>query len=265
MAAATTQATETTGRQRAPQPGDTLDMQSGVMNIRDDGLAGDTLTIGQQFASTMVTLNLSHNATASVLIAQQSDDKVTVNVKGSDALTINTQFPSGGDFMIDLARHATLTGDFNMIFAEAVINGGRGSTFVGGGSLRGSSVIINTTVTDGRFNLGTAQSVGGYLEFGDSVTNTGVGITGDPFRQVVSQLQIDRPDEFNGSVGLGVFGEVDLNGLLNATSYDLKDDMLSIFAGDTVIDKLNLTTPPPPPFSGTLDVTVAQTSTGHRR
>ncbi|HXA26249.1 MAG TPA: hypothetical protein VNW90_28530 [Acetobacteraceae bacterium] len=242
-----------------PLPGDTLNMQTGAMNIRGDDLAGNTLMIG---GSSLTTLNLSHHAAVSVDIAQESVDQVTVNVKGSDTLNIHTEFPSSGNFTINLADHASLTANFNMVFSSAVINGGDDSRFTGGGLLEGSHVTIHARASGGSFAVQTAQSIPGRVEFGGSVShNESVAVRGDPGRGIASQVQIDQPGEFKGAVALGVFGEVDLMGLVNASSYAIKNDILSIYSGHKVIDNLRLTTPPAPGLP-TFNITVAQTSAG---
>jgi hypothetical protein len=66
-------------------------------------------------------------------------------------------------------------------------------------------------------------------------------------------------------VGLGINGQIDLIDLANADSFQLKNDILSIYSGCEVIDRLRLTTPAPPPFSSPgpdPGVTVHQTSAG---
>jgi hypothetical protein len=133
----------------------------------------------------------------------------------------------------------------------------------GSSDLHGSSITLDTSVKGhGSIRIGTAQGSGGRLEFGDSVSSgQNVAVFGDPGRNLASLVQIDKPEAFKGSVALGAFGKVDLVGLTGADSYLLKDDILSIYSGCTVIDKVRLTTPPPPsgpPF----EVTVVQTSTG---
>ncbi len=124
-------------------------------------------------------------------------------------------------------------------------------------------MILDTDVKGtGSFTVGTAQGSGGRLEFGGAVSRgQSVEVSADPGRSLVSQVQIDHPDAFKGSVGLGIFAEVNLMGLTGADSYQLKNDILSIYSGCTVIDRLRLTLPPSP--SGLpSDVTVKQTSTG---
>jgi hypothetical protein len=249
-----------------PQPGDMLDMQAGIMNIRGNSLAGNTLVIGGQNTNAApTTLNLSHHARLSLDIARFSSDEVTVNVQGSDTLDVHTEFPSSGQFTINLADHANLAGTFNMVFSSATVSGGDGARFLNNGSsvLPGSSVTFDTSVKGrGNFTVGNAQSRPGELEFKGSVSHgQSVTVGGDPGRGVISHLQIDHPDTFKGAVALNLFGEVDLAGLSDADSYQLKNDILSIYSGCEVIEKLRLTTPPPP-FETNFDVTVSKTATG---
>lgn len=249
-----------------PQPGDTLDMQAGTMNVRDNDLAGNALVIGKpNLNAAPVTLNLSHHANVSLDIAQFSTDPVTVNVAGTDTLNLKTEFPSSGHFTVNLADHARLTGGMDLIFSSAVFAGGSGSRFINNVSsiVQGSSVTIDTDVKGhGDFAVRSAQSVGGRLEFGGAVSyGQTVEVSGDPGRLISSRVQIDQPDAFKGSVALNLFGEVDLAGLSNADSFQLKNDILSIYSGCDVIDRLRLTTPAPA-FGSGYDVTVAQTATG---
>ncbi len=258
-----------------PVPGDTLAMPGGTMNIRDNDLAGDTLVFGTgqtpattTLTSVTATLNLSHQANVALDVPQYASDQVTINVKGSDTLNVHTDYPSGGLFTVNLADHATLTGAFSIVFSSLDMEGGPGSRLVSSGSsmIAGSSAKFDTSVVGkGTFTVSSVQSRIGQLEFGDSVSyGQNMTVIGDLGRYRISQIQIDRPDEFKGAVGLGVFGEVDLVGLTNADSYQLKNDILSIYSGCNVIDTLRLTTPPPQFSSAgsSLGVTVSRTSTG---
>jgi hypothetical protein len=53
-------------------------------------------------------------------------------------------------------------------------------------------------------------------------------------------LQLDKPTAFAGSVDL-TQGTIDLVGLANADSYSFKNDILSVYSGNKVIDTLRLT------------------------
>ena len=249
-----------------PQPGDTLEMQAGTMNIRGDDLAGDTLVINKPTTETApTTLNLSRHAVVSLVEPPFLFESVTINVKGSDTLNVQTQF--GGQFNINLADHARLDGNLHMAFSSATIHGGDGSRYLNNGSglLGGSTVIFDTSVEgNGSFRVVNAQSRPGQLEFSGPVSyGQYVEVEGESSRGVRAFVSIDQPDSFKGLVGLGVFGEVDLIGLTNADSFQLKNDILSIFSGCQVIDQLRLTTlTVPPNFAPDTDVRVYQTAAG---
>ena len=250
-----------------PVPGDTLSMLSGTMNVRDNNLAGDTLGIGAAQTSATMTLNLSRHAGVSLDIAQFSDDQVTVNATGSDTLNVNTEFPSGLDMTVNLADHAKLTGAFTMTFGAVTLNGGTGSRFVNNGLSQfvGSHAVFDTDVRGkGAFNVSTAQAQAGTLEFGGAVSpGQTISASGDPGRDLASHIRVDQPQAFQGAVNLNIFGELDLQGLANADSYTFQNDMLSIYSGDTVLDTVRLTAPPPPAnVSGNFDLAVYQTPTG---
>lgn len=250
----------------APQPGDALAMQAEVINIRGDDLAGNTLVIGAAGASDTTTLNLSHHANVSLQMASFSNDQATVNVQGSDMLTVlRSELPSDAQLLANLADHANLAGGFDMLFGSVSIDGGAGSRLVNNGSilLDGATGRFDTSVRgNGSFTAETAQSRAGQLDFGGFVSHgQSVTVKGDPGRHLISHLEIDQPGEFKGAVALGGYGEVDLQGLSNADSYQLKQDVLSIYSGCNVIEKLRLTSlenPNLPNYS----TTVFQTYTG---
>ena len=66
----------------APNPGDTLLMASGVMNISGSGLAGNTVTLQQTPASKSDAFNLSSNAVLATTTAANAKTNATVNVDG---------------------------------------------------------------------------------------------------------------------------------------------------------------------------------------
>jgi len=248
-----------------PVPGDALSMLSGTMNVRDNNLAGNTLGVGAGQTQSTVTLNLSRHAGVSLDIAQFSDDQVTVNATGSDTLNVNTEFPSTLAMTVNLADNAKLTGAFTMTFGGVTLDGGTGSRFVNNGlsHFGGSDAVLDTDVRgNGTFDVSTAQSFAGNLEFGGAVSHgQTIDVRGDPGRDLPSHIRVDQPDAFHGLVNLNIFGELDLQGLANADSYTFQNDMLSIYSGDTVLDTVRLTAPPSP-IPGNFDLAVYQTPTG---
>lgn len=237
------------------------------MNIRGNNFAGDGLTLDQTPAGAAPpTLNLSHHADVLLDIPSFTSGSAVVNVQGSDTLNVFSDIPSSPELTVNLADHASLAGSLKMEFGALTLRGGADSRYVNNGSdlLQGTRVILHTSVRGkGAFQVESAQSSAGRLEFGGFVSSgQDVEVTGDPYRSVVSHVQIDHPDAFRGSVGLGINGEVDLMGLTNADSFQLKNDILSIYSCGEVIDTLRLTLPPPGPYTPDDPVTVRQTSIG---
>lgn len=159
----------------APFSGDTIDMQSGTMNIRGNDLAGNTLLLDEPFTNTAATaLNLSSQVSVSLSVPAFMSETVTVNVQGIDTLHVINATPSDLFLTVNLADHATLTGNFNLLFGRTVINGGNGSSLVNNAisALHGNGIILDTNVEGtGSFVVTSAQGSGGRIEFGGSVSH----------------------------------------------------------------------------------------------
>jgi hypothetical protein len=175
-----------------------------------------------------------------------------INLTGENTLTLSN---ADSQVSVNLLHGARWDGTLNM--------GGRpgpetGLTTVNGGpdarwNNNGHSVIDNTETAEvnvpvigtGTFNINAADANGlrgatAKMEFASSVgahqsiTDSGI-------------LVLDKPKEFAGHVTLAApvgglsLPEIDLNGLANADSYTFKNDMLSIFSGNSVIDRMRLT------------------------
>ena len=270
-----------------PQPGDHLHIENGTLNIRGNDLAGDILQADQPGDATN-TLNLSHHAVVTLAVDRNpmppvdvaTLDDTTVNVSGSDTLTLSLSDLDTAHFRINLADHARLTGTvelaqgFSATSPTAVFAGGRGSLFINNGEsyLAATRVTFDTDVTGtGSFNVfaligGPAQvEFSGSVSYGQTVEVSGVPEfkNAPPTPVISSKVLIDHPRTFHGAIALGMFGEVDLAGLHKAESYQLKDDILSIYRGNTVVESLRLTAPPPTsPNYVDAPVTVAQTADG---
>jgi hypothetical protein len=222
----------------APQPGDALDMPTGsTMNIIGNALAGDSLHIGD-----------------SVLGGQSP---AVFDVSGRASFNLDVNFPPYGvsSTTVNLADHSEWIGGFSSAFVPAFVSGGRfsntSSTIDGG-----HATITSAVIGHGSFTVSTAQSASGVLEFAGSVSrHQAVHITGgDPSRGSTATAVIDHPDEFHGSVTLA--GELDLQGL-TADSYSLKQDLLTLYAGNQIVDRINFDLSPQAMAFG-----VSQTASG---
>ena len=189
--------------------------------------------------------NISHRATLAITQAQFTSSATTVNVAGRDTLSFNSTFPSGSHLVVDLGPHARLSAVFNMVFGGLDVNGGRGTALINdqSDSLQGVQAVITPDVLGiGSFHIGNAQGVAGFLEFGHFVSRgQAVSVSGDPGRGLAGTVQIDKPREFHGSLVMQPKAEVDLVGLAKADSYTFENDMLKVFSGNHLIDRLRLT------------------------
>ncbi len=205
----------------APQPGDSLLITgspnamppNGTINIAGNDLAGDTLTAGSIPTHSIVTINLSHDATLNletlvqgIIVIPQS---TTINITGDATLTGDTLAPYNTQ-TINIG-HGTLTLD-NLsttgpaVGQSVVINSSGGALKLQGNTNEdaNSTIAINAPVK------GTGMFLdGGSLTFSDSVAR---GITTD-LTSGMSFLQVDEPKHFLGLVDL-TGGQIDLNGLL---------------------------------------------------
>jgi hypothetical protein len=205
----------------APQPGDSLLITgspnamppNGTINIAGNDLAGDTLTAGSIPTHSIVTINLSHDATLNletlvqgIIVIPQS---TTINITGDATLTgdtlaaYNTQTINIGHGTLTLDNLST-TGP--AVGQSVVINSSGGALKLQGNA----NEDVNSTIAVNAPVKGTGMFLdGGSLTFSDSVAR---GITTD-LTSGMSFLQVDEPKHFLGLVDL-TGGQIDLNGLL---------------------------------------------------
>jgi hypothetical protein len=251
------------------KPGDTLvfninmgSPQTASMNIAGNDLAGDPLSIGfdSNFTANLshqavvtagvnfgratfnvtdrsslsvtgfhaaVTVNLSQNSTAHINPAY---GPMTVNVSGNDRISM---VPSGGagGATINLNPGASLTGT---LASDVQVHGAAGSTFVNSGNSVFSIPSVLDTDVSGIGTMTVGASPVPNLEFTKSVGAQQSVLDG-------GVVKIDRPDQFSASISLtSASSAIDLMSLAAADSYTYQNDMLSIWSGNTVIDKLRL-------------------------
>ncbi len=260
-----------------PQPGDSLFMVSGVANMRGGNLAGDTLTIGEQTSYTSpppATINLSHHASLSAVVADTAytEQQVNFNVSGTATLNLEEQanYYATTTVAVNIAAQSTLKGtivgqghnaDITVTGADAT------SRFAntGASSISNGVLTINADVAGtGSF---TASFYGGLAFMGSVSAGQTVNSGGE------DTITIAQPEQFRALVNFagGPSNTVHLAGITDADSYSYKNDILSLFHGAQVVDTLRFaaganpfqvnegstgvyigSTGEPPPVSGTI-------------
>lgn len=244
---------------QSPSLGDTLIMpDGGTMNIVDNGLAGNQLQVGSTQASGLITstLNLSHHAVVSVNQPQFTNGSWTtdLNIRGSAALTIDAPLGTAPvndrEFNVNLSHNANVTSSFDLNFSTLNVAGHGELTNNGQVGLAATHAVIDSNVVgSGSFDLLSLPSFMGldaigFLEFGGSVSRDQTVTLGGASHSFVEQwdtLQVDEPKKFHASVMMQQHAEVELVGLLRATSYTFDNDLLKIFSDNKVIDDVHLT------------------------
>jgi hypothetical protein len=246
-----------------PQPGDTLYITgslnavppNGTINVAGNQLAGDTLIAGSVPTHSIVTINLSHDATLNLATLEQGvsviPQSTTLNLTGDATLTgdtlaaYTTQTINIGHGNLTLDNLATVGPAPNPVYGDSVtVNSSGGALRLLGTASEGpgATIAVNaTTIGTGTFDDG------GSLTFTNAVAH---GITVDIDG---GTLVLNQPTRFLANADLTA-GVIDLNNLVKANSYTYKNDMLSIYSGGRIIDHLRLTT--------TAAFTVEETSAG---
>jgi hypothetical protein len=235
----------------APRPGDELWMGGGTMNIAGGSLAGNPLRVEASYIPgfTLYDLPRSPATTPVVNLSQGAHVRIdaflmteaTINVVGSDTLDLHASAYRPSNFgtrtiTVNLAPHATWTGAFMLQGAGVTgltVNGNDGAVFRNGHSNLselGNAVINADVLGVGSFDL----QFHNRLELGGRV---GAGQT---INQYGGELVVDKPAAFFGTVNLMPSADFKLLGLGAATSYSYKNDMLSIYNGDRVIDRVHV-------------------------
>jgi len=204
-----------------PQRGDSLTMSTGTMNITDNDLRGDLLSIAG------VT-------------------PVTINVKGIASLKLADSGPSlhvvpPSPATVDLSSHSMLIGNFSMSNEDLTILGSDHTAFINNGtdSLIGSLTTIAPDVLGrGTFIVqseGSARAAfpgslefGGFVSVGQTVELTGA-VAGPRLDEVSGALRLDAPQKFFGTVELHDRSLVELARMAAADSWSYGHDLLFMF------------------------------------
>ena len=236
-----------------PEAGDKLYMLDGTANIPGGNLAGVPLNVGYNAqganpdTSVNPIINVTGGADVTIDVAAPYGDTThaTVNVSDSDTLAIGGGIvpwatgnpPGDNNLAINIANGATLTASGGLPYSQTTIAGDGDydptTAYFAEGSLQIQSDMIGT----GTLNLGMLQAdISGSVAAGVSVN-----------LQVADTLTIDNPSTFLGTIigpspsasdqynGGLPDEQINLQGLV-ADSYDISNDLLTLYKGGTVVD-----------------------------
>jgi hypothetical protein len=195
-----------------PQPGDTLSMDGGTMNVVGDVLIGDTLGF----------------------IIGPDNIQNTINVSGASDFSLFLGVRSGTPANVNLAADSVWTGSITNEGGSATVEGPGSFANVASSNVSSSRTTIDAPV----IGTGTFTTIG-PLEFGaavgagQTVIDQNSPITGN------GTVKIDDPADFHATVMLG-FAGLALEGI-QADSYTYANNVLSLWSGAAVVDTLNLT------------------------
>jgi hypothetical protein len=235
----------------APKPNEQLVMPKGRMSIVGNDLAGDMLQIGIANQRSEITLDLSGHAAADIY--GPSNVKVALNLNIAGATQPLWLREADSTLNIHIAPLAKLNVDTFFLINDVTHIDGHGLVNNGHIVLGGGMAFIRDNVEgSGEILMRSWNGTPPSVELGHGVVNT-------QFIDVGSgTLQVDSPQELAGSVSL-LHGIIELIGLAKADSYTFKNDMLSIWSGNNIIDTVRLVTPGAAVFPR---LSVIQTSMG---
>jgi hypothetical protein len=234
----------------APQPGDRLNIVDGSASMKGGNLAGDALEMGYSGgpspglpSSVAPVLNISGGASVSATaLAVYVDDFPTINVSGRNTVNLAVSAPPllgkslGLTVNID---HGSMSGSIQSYHAQITIAGPGNFE-----NVDSSLQIGNITIDSDMIGTGSTSLAFAHLELGGRVSS------GQTFSLTTpgSSVTIDDPHKFHGTIveapnGFFASDRVNLLGL-HADSYSLANDMLTLYAGHKVVDRLALQTTP---------------------
>lgn len=233
-----------------PRPGDSLNIADGSASMKGGNLAGDTLEMGYSGGpspgmptSVAPVLNVSGGASVRVgASAVYVDDFPTINVSGRDTVNISASSSPRLGRSLGLTvniDHGSMTGSIQSENAQFTIAGpGKFE------NLDSSYFIGNITIDADMIGIGSTSLAFAHLELGGKVS------AGQTFSLTTpgSSVTIDDPRHFHGTIVEPTnppYTDEQVNLLgLQADSYSLANDILTLYAGHKVVDRLTLQTTP---------------------
>jgi hypothetical protein len=237
-----------------PQPGDSLFMNAGTINVSDNALANNVLTLNSEDGT---TINLD-DASAKIQGASSlTGIGFNVNATGFNALNILSPEPGLTSPSVDLSAHSFLLLSGDLDFFSYNIQGGSGSAIINQGTLSylaaGTQIIDTSLLGKGAVDVTRGHDGPGGVEVNGVV---GPRQTFDlSTTDFTATLQIDHPREFFGLVNIEPVAPVSSEPLdvvlqgVTATSYDIRNDLLLLFNGGKITDVLRLANPASEPLS----------------
>ena len=190
----------------------------------------------------MPTFHVTGNQTGNTALDSLATPYTTPEIIDVSGITrMAPTFETGDGVTIKLAAHSEWIGGFRSDPTDPVKITGTG-TFDNTGSSVDGIVTVGVNVT-GAGTLSIFEDHGNArLEFMKGVgAGQTVSVSGhQSWDNEFGIEQIDAPSTYHASTELG-YGEIILEGL-KATSYSLKNDLLSVFNGRSIVDTMKLTT-----------------------
>lgn len=230
-----------------PASGGTLMMDGGTMNVQGATLAGDSLYVvgGPGVESVNLT-----NATLTSI----SSEGATINLTG------NNSFELEGGGVVNMGKNATWAGkiydDQQPGDLPLTVNGG---TYINDSTQTfssESSLVFNTNISGTGALVGSPFTFLGAVGAGQTIASEGILTIGDPtaFEGTIEGAVYPGPTPHVPMVATDDFiGQITLAGLLQSNSYSFKNDILTLFNANKIVDSVTIKT---------TGVTVDKTSAG---
>ena len=200
----------------APQPGDSLTMGAGTINLSGNDLAGDTLSV-------------------SPFTASGPSEVADIGVKATATLDLSVLL---GTANVTVAPHTLLTINAHVNAGYLNVSGGT-LRFIGTSTFDAYKTVLSDSVTgNGTLDLYGANSTGAFMQVKGAV---GAGLTFNISSNGAGDagLQIDHPGTFLGNIRLQS-GFAAFMGL-HAMSASMFGDVLAMFNGGRLVDMVRMT------------------------
>ena len=222
-----------------PRPGDTLIMHGGTINI-EHAIENFQITTSAAGGTTDNQINLNGGDILNI-DDESGTPNLSINVNAPGAIVGGALNGALGQVKINLAPHTS------MIFTGTYVDGGfafggpldisGGGTFINDGTITATRAEIDSSVLGlGMMKFTATHDAGpGDVEVSGA---SGRGLTYDlGFNSLTT---VEHPHTFMSKVEMDDGSFLTLDGLA-ATSYDFKNDLLTLYQGNTPVYRLRVT------------------------